>query len=539
MKKVALLFSLTLLAFNCTKLLAQSSIVSTIAGYDSIGFWGDGGPATSALFWDPAFIIKDNSGNLYVSDFYNNRVRKITPSGTITTIAGNGSNCCISGDGGPATDAPIGWCAGLAFDAAGNLYIVDEEGERVRKVDSMGIISTVAGNGTTGNGGDGGPATSANLHGPKGIAFDAFGNLYITDMWNYCVRKVDTNGIITKFAGNGVAGNSGDGGPATAASLYSPWGVVADNLGNVYISDESQSVVRKVNASGTISRVAGTGAYGFSGDGGPATTAQINYPGYISMDMNKNLLVCDASNNCVRKIDTMGIITTIVGIPDSQGYTGNGGPATAAKFYHPIHALPDSDGGLYIADCYNQCIRYICYTGDPTLHITSSADSTIISGIHVTFTATYTYGGAYPGFQWLKNGIAVGCNCISYEDSSFVNGDVVSCIITSSSLCTPHPSDTSNYIIVNVIPLKTDLGTKLTGVKIYPNPTTSSVNIIGAGGCEIGIYDMLGQLCGDGFPKTEGPQININTAKIPNGVYSIVITDPKSGEKVVRKLVKE
>jgi sugar lactone lactonase YvrE len=225
----------------------------------------------------------------------------VSTSGTITTFAGNGTQG-FSGDGGPATSAGLSYPGGVAVDAAGNLYIADTSNHRVRKVSTSGTITTVAGNGTFGFSGDDGPATNATLSYPTEVAVDAVGNLYIADTGNLRVRKVSASGTITTVAGNGIYGFSGDGGPATNASLVIPRGVAVDAVGNLYIADYGNSRVRKVSSWGTITTVAGNGSPGFSGDGGPATSAALGYPRGVAVDAAGNLYIADTDNNRVRKV---------------------------------------------------------------------------------------------------------------------------------------------------------------------------------------------------------------------------------------------
>jgi RHS repeat-associated protein len=241
----------------------------------------------------------------------------------IDTVAGTGESG-YSGDGGPATEAKINSPRGVAVDAAGNFYIADTAGSRVRKVNTNGIITTVAGTGASGHSGDGGPAIDAELDYPHGVAVDASGNLYIADSSNSCVRKVDANGIITTVAGTGEYGYSGDGGLAVDAKLKSPHGVAVDSSGNLYIADTSNHSIRKVYANGTISTVAGTGASGYSGDWGPATEARLSYPICIAVDASGNLYIADRDNQCVRKVGILSDFTSAISTGDIIFYEENG-----------------------------------------------------------------------------------------------------------------------------------------------------------------------------------------------------------------------
>jgi uncharacterized protein (TIGR03437 family) len=326
--------------------------ITTIAGGGAFRFSGDGGPATSALFNAPEGLTLDSAGNLYIADFANNRIRKVS-GGTITTIAGNGA-FGFSGDGGPATSASLNEPFGAAVDSAGSLYIADDGNSRVRKVFG-GMITTVAGNGAPGFSGDGGLATSASLLGPQGVAIDPAGNLYIADAYNNRIRKV-SGGTITTVAGNGVAGFAGDGGPATSAQLYYPSDVAVDSAGNLYIADNYNNRIRKVSG-GTITTVAGNGASGFSGDGGPATAASLNGPSGVAVDTSGSLYIADTSNCRVRMVSG-GTITTFAG-NGIAGFLGDGGPPGGAELSYPVGVAIDSTGNVYISDQGNGRIREV------------------------------------------------------------------------------------------------------------------------------------------------------------------------------------
>jgi sugar lactone lactonase YvrE len=365
---------LTTLAILMTPLFCHGQgTITTVAGIGSTNFSGDGGPATSAAVL-PTAVTLDGAGNIYIADTSNVRIREVTTDGIINTIAGNGivglALFGSIGDGGPATMAEFGYSTsyhqGVAVDGAGNLYIADGPNNRVRMVDSAGIMHTLAGQTLPGFSGDGGPATSAQMWNPTGVAVDSAGNLYIADGTNLRIRKVDTNGIMTTVAGIGKPTGLapvGDGGPATSAALGGPVAVAVDSAGNLYIADTglSQSFsgiswVRKVDTSGTITTVAGGGGFGFSGDGGPATSAFLNTPSGLAVDGAGNLYIADSGNNRVRMVDTNGIITTVAGNGSSllafglggSITPGDGGPATAARLSADDVAL-DAAGNIYIA----------------------------------------------------------------------------------------------------------------------------------------------------------------------------------------------
>ncbi|MEO8868756.1 MAG: T9SS type A sorting domain-containing protein [Bacteroidia bacterium] len=351
--------------FTLTK---AQSIITTVAGNGTQGYSGDGGYATSAQLSYAEGMIFDGGGNMYIADSYNNVIRKINTIGIITTIAGTGFGAGTgaggySGDGGAATLAQLNGPVDIVFDASGNLYISDYNNNRVRKINTSGVITTIAGNGNNGYSGDGAAATLAKLYEPSGLAFDATGNLYIADEQNNVIRKINTAGIISTYAGNGfgagmgTGGYSGDGGQATVAELFEPIGLTFDLSGNLYVAESGNNVVRKINTSGIINTYAGGGISGL-GDGGPATLAQLNFPYGLTFDKIGNLYIGDALNNRVRKVSTSGIINTIVG-DGIAGYSGDGGLAITAELYDPYNLLFDSIGNLYIADDVNSSIRKV------------------------------------------------------------------------------------------------------------------------------------------------------------------------------------
>ncbi|OJW74992.1 MULTISPECIES: NHL repeat-containing protein [unclassified Spirosoma] len=341
-----------------------SGMITTVAGTGNQGYSGDGGLATSAQLYSPFGVVVDGSGNLYIADFGNCRIRKVSPSGIITTVAGTG-NAGYSGDGGPATSAKLQYPLDVAVDGSGNLYIADRDNYRIRKVNASGVITTVAGTGTYGYSGDGGLATSAQLNNPYNVAVDGSGNLYIADTYNNRIRKVDTFGVITTVAGTGNQGYSGDGGQATSARLDFPYSMSVDGSGNLYFSDGNNHCIRKISPSGVITTIAGTGNGGYSGDGGPATLAQLYYPFGVAIDGNGNLYIGDYTHNRIRQVNTSGIITPVAGngTKGIGGYSGDGEQATFAQLSEPYGLTVDSNGNLYIADRNNHCIRKVSPSG--------------------------------------------------------------------------------------------------------------------------------------------------------------------------------
>jgi hypothetical protein len=335
----------------------ESVNIYTYAGTGVGGFSGNGNAATLARMMHPYAIATDCDGNAYISDFENAVVRKVSPTGVITTIAGSGS-VGYSGDGGPATAARMSHAHGVAVDAAGNVYFSDYNNHVVRKVSTAGIITRVAGVAGSGYTGDGGAATMARISYPSGLTLDGAGNLYIADNGNSVIRKVSPTGVITTVAGNGISGYAGDAGPATAARLFAPVAVHADGSGNLYVADFGNQVVRKVDASGVITTVAGNGVAGYSGDGGAATAAKLHRPSGVTSDNAGNIYFSELGNSVVRKVNASGIISTIAGTT-VPGYSGDGGPALLADLRQPMGLSRDCAGRIYIADNANYAIRIL------------------------------------------------------------------------------------------------------------------------------------------------------------------------------------
>ncbi|MEO7298345.1 MAG: kelch repeat-containing protein [Verrucomicrobiota bacterium] len=372
--------------FNGTNLY-RNDIITTAAGNGTKAFSGDGGQATSASLKSPLGIAFDTSGNLFIADSENCRVRKVTTNGAISTVAGNGSSQ-YSGDGGQATNASLNFPQAIAVDNLGNLFIT-ESSDRIRKITSNGIINTVVGNGISGYTGDGGQATNASLSKPKGIAFDASGNMLIADSLNHGIRRVTTNGIISTVAGNGIGGYSGDGGQATNASLYFPHGIAFDASGNMLIADTSNYRIRKVTSNGIISTVAGNGTGSYSGDGGRATNSSLN-PEALAVGSSGDLFVADKGNIRVRKISSDGFITTVAG-NGVFGYSGDEGIATNASLSFCYGIALNKVGDLFFSDYSNARIRIISASSalsKPTLTI-DNVSVTNLGGYSVVITNAY------------------------------------------------------------------------------------------------------------------------------------------------------
>jgi hypothetical protein len=330
---------------------AADAIITTIAGGKTSGFAGDGGPATAAQFRECRSLAIDSGGNLYVTDRGNNRIRKIDTTGIITTIAGTGAEG-FGGDNGPATAAQLNQPREIAIDSEDFLYICDEGNNRVRCIDLLsGIIQTVCGDGNNVNSGDGGPASAAQISNPESICFDSSFNVYIGAQQT--IRRIDAMGIITTIAGTGAQGFSGDGGPAINAQFSEIDGLAVDAAGNLYVVDVNNNRIRRIDTMGIVTTVAGTGNAGFSGDGGPALNADLGFPGDgITIDKFGNIYFGDygASERepRIRRIDTNGIISTVAG-NGQPGISGDGGLATNAKTIGAVGIVADAAGDIYFA----------------------------------------------------------------------------------------------------------------------------------------------------------------------------------------------
>lgn len=350
---------LSTLVFGALSVKAQPYIINTYAGSGGLGAYsGDGGVATAAELNGPRSVSSDKDGNLYFVDFYNNRVRKVKVGGTIVNFAGTGT-FGNSGDNGLATSADL-HAYGVVADHKGNVYISDPAHSVIRKVNKFGIITRYAGTGIYGNSGNGGAATAAKLCIPQGLTVDKIGNLYIADAGAHQIRKVDTFGVITLVAGDGTQGYFGDGLAATTASLDSPYAVAVDRSNNIFIADRNNSVIRKIDAIGIISTYAGIGgSFGFSGDGGLATSAQLNRPAGVAVDTNGVVYISDSYNNVIRQVNpTSGIISLFAG-NGTAAFGGDLGSPLGANFFYPYGISLDNYGNMFIADGNNQRIRRI------------------------------------------------------------------------------------------------------------------------------------------------------------------------------------
>lgn len=345
-------------------------LLARFAGIITPGFSGDDGPASQAQLNYPKGMAADGEGNIYIADRNNNRIRKVDKDGIITTIAGNGA-AGYSGDNGPATAAQLQSPAGITLDGDGNLYIADSGNHRIRKVSPDGIITTIAGNGTAGFGGDNGSAIQAQLNTPQDVVIDNFGNIYIADTNSNRIRKIAPNGIITTIAGTGDYGYSGDDGPAQEALLAYPRGIGVGNTGNLFIADTYNNRIRRIDIGGTITSVAGNGTAGFDGEGIAATEASLSLPGDVAVDKEGNLYIADTQNNRIRRVNVKGIIVTLAGdgtigvktgVPPKEGYTAR-----------PQSIAIDPDNHVYFSIMYPGYYAAVLETG-------SSGIGSLVSG---------------------------------------------------------------------------------------------------------------------------------------------------------------
>lgn len=474
---------------NTIRKIDLSGTITTIAGTNQvIGYTGDGGPAVNALLYHPTSIAIDKSNNIYFTDRNGSIIRKIDPAGIITTVSGQYISSCGSGDGGPLALARFSAISAIYFDQSDNLYISDYGCNTVRKVNSAGIVTTIAGNGTHGFSGDGGPATQAQLAYPCKVAVDNVGNVYIPDAQNHRIRKISTSGIISTFAGTGINGNSGDGGPALGATMEYPGSVVIDQAGNLYFGDYNE-VIRKIDGLGIISRYAGSGTPGYSGDGGPAFLADLLLTeGNISIHNNDIYFVNYIVGDVIRKVSDCSFAAinqqpTNVTLCNSGEIVFNINASNATDYQWQINIGTGwtdlTDNGTYSGTATNTLnisgvttamnnYQYRCSVSNdcgpiyskagelkvnnlvnPSITLTSSS-ANICEGVSVNFKAETINGGNSPSYQWKKNGMNVGDNQDTYTDKTLVNEDVITCILTSNADCLVNNPVNSNSIVMTV-----------------------------------------------------------------------------------------
>ena len=532
MKLLQLIF---IVMIGCNLLSAQT--ITTIAGTGLGGPLGDGGPATAARWGGGGGIVINRQNAVIIADGNLNRVRKIDQAtGIITTIAGTGT-VGFSGDFGSATMANLNLPTWVACDTIGNLYIADAWNNRIRTINVVGVITTYAGNGLVAFAGDGGPATAASFDGIQGIATDLFGNLYIVDGSNVRIRKIDASGMISTVCGFGSGGFSGDGGPATAAQFAGALGICTDSAGNVYFADYGNHRVRKIDAiTGIITTVAGTGAIGYTGDGIPATSSNLFNPFNVGIDIYGNLHIADYSNHRIRKVNSSGIISTVTG-SGTAGFSGDGGAATTAQINSPEGVAFDACGNMYIADFNNKRIRKVTYPPiltTPTIAITGSTSMPV--GSMVTVNATVTNAGSSYIIHWMNRGLEFTTTMVPVVSYVKMPGTdtITARVVPTSYGCYDSTTSTAHYVTTYT----TEYYNTAEGLYIVcPNPA-SEVLTIGTmrRNTTYELWNLMGAVMQYGSLK-QGTN-NIVVKQLPPGLYMLLLTD-EEGKRMVHKVVKE
>jgi|GEM_PF-467952 len=439
-----------LLLFIFTSVVSRAQTISTFAGNGTTLHTGDGGAAIAAGIDYPYGGAFDSHGNYYFGTLSDDYIRKVTPCGIISTVAGIGTEG-YNGDSILATSAELDWPTGIAFDNLDNLYFADALNNRVRKIDVItGLIYTVAGNGIPGYSGDDSAATNAMLYQPNNLCFDKQGNLYIVDNGNYRIRKVNiATGVITTFAGIGVGGYTGDGGHADSAEIEDMYGICIDTTGNIYFEQQGLDArVREIDTGGIITTIAGNGSAITSGDGGPAIDAGLDPFGLV-VDKFGNIYVSGFIYNNVRKIDAAGIITTVAGT-GIGGFSGDGGPAIDAELYGPYGVAVDLQGNLYIADDGNRRIRKVTFSTSSSVDVIASTGDTVCSGTPVTYFATVAGVLTAVAYQWFVNGSVVVDTNSTYTYIP-ANGDSISCAISVTGLCNTLMGNTIHMTVTTPV----------------------------------------------------------------------------------------
>lgn len=511
-----------------------SYTISTIAGDGVAGYSGDGGPATSAKMNVTRGIVTDPDGNVYIVDQSNNVIREVTTNGIINTVVGTG----VAGYNGTniqGTRAQLYFPYRLAMDPPGNLYIADTGNMLIRKLSPGGILTNVAGTpGVCAYTGDGGAAINAGLCEPFDAVVDALGNMYIADTLNNVVRKVGTNGIITTVAGNGkgagqnpgnyngpgsgTGGYSGDGGPATKAALNYPVSVAVDAAGNLYIADQFNNVVRKVDANGIITTFAGSygnGGIGYSGDGGQASNAAFVLPAGIAVDTAGDVYIADSNNYVIREVLTNGVIWTIAG-NGKDGYSGDGGASTSAELNYPRSVAVGTFGDIYVADTSNNVVRELT-PGAPTVgHVTNAFGNSAVIAEN----------------SWIAlKGANLAKTMRMWTTSDFVNGQMPASLDGVSVTFTgPNGYQGKAYIYyvspsqLNIL-TPPDLPSGVVQVQVNNNGTTSSPGLVAAQQTSLSFF---------AFDGTHVVAQHLDYTDVgPTTLYPGLTTPAKAGEEVV------
>lgn len=497
---------------------AKAQTITTYAGdfTKMHTFSGDGGAATAAGLDGPTGCTFDAAGNFYFSDKYNGSIRMVNAAGNISTIAGTGSPG-TSGDGGAATAAQIDWPIGITFDAAGNLYVAAYNSHSIRKVNTSGIISTFAGtSGSGGYTGDGGAATAAKISYPTDVAADAAGNIYISDWNNGLVRKVNTLDAISTYAGGGSSFT--DGIPATDASFYGNNGLFTDANGNLFVTDMNDNRLCRITAGALCYTIMGTGTAGYSGDGAAATAAKCDGPSFVTADVAGNIFFSDMKNHVIRRIDvSTGNITTVVG-SNVSSYTGDGGAATAATLSFPTGLCFNATGDLFICDQGNNVVRKVTAAS-----VTLTGSATVCKG------NTSTLIPASSGGVWSSSNTAVA----TVSSSGVVTGIGTGTAIISYAMGLGYGS---TVVTVNSCP--TEVGQAVIEnqhLSVFPNPSKGSFTLTLPsinGEAIITLSNMLGEVVQT--VKADASQRLVSVSGIAAGNYVVKVV---AGDKIYRTKV--
>jgi len=514
---------------------ANAQIITTYGGGGTTGIC-EGCPATASSIPNPTHGVFDELGNYYfASCLGGNRIRTISNTGIITTIAGTGTGG-FSGDGGAATTARLNLPLTVKFDSIGDMYVADAGNYRIRKINaSTGIISTIAGTGTGGYNGDGIAATAA-MFGVNDICIDRSNNVYIADYNARRIRKIDTYGIITTIAGIGTVGYSGDGGQATAAEI-NPNGIVMDDTGNFYVADPYANVVRKIDTFGVISTFAGNGAWVYSGDGIPATDAQIQ-PAHIAIDNTNNIFIADGYNKMVFRVNTSGILHRVAG-NGMTGFSGDGGPATAASLDYPNGVSIDPCDNLYITEASNSRVRKVTFNPLTTPSIALSGATSASVGASLTVAASVAGAGSSYIIYWMNHGIVFTSTTI--PSVMYVKGagidTITARVVSTASNFMCFDSTTSVGHIVSGVTTGIGVYGKEKSISIYPNPTNELLQIDNVTApTNYRILNLVGSSMQQGILKQGSNSISVRS--LPVGMYLLELTD-EVGRREVRKVVKE
>ncbi len=507
-----------LLSLICFSTNAQT--ISTIAGIGDRTNTGDGGPASLAAIYITGGLLFDDTANLIITTANTDLVRKINTRGIISTIAGTGAGG-FSGDGGLATLATFNNIQFAALDSMGNIYLTDFANIRIRKIEiATGIIRTIAGTGTAGFSGDGGQATAAKLNYPEGICIDKKrGNLYFSDVANQRIRKISPSGIISTIAGTGIAGYNGDGGLADTSKIWLVPCMCIDDTGCLYFSDQNNGRVRKIDTFGFIHTIAGTGVAGYSGDGGPATAAEL-IPDDIVCDKLGNVYFGDTYHDVIRKIDRAGNISAVAGT-GTEGFSGDGGPATAAEVFNPFGMAIDKCQNLYFGDGGNARIRKITFYSATTPVVTLAAPTSAAVSSTVSLTAL----------------LAGGCTCTN-DTVIWKNKGIV--FATTTTLNTTYTKATGTDSITATVIGCGDTAvsavyvvtTSRTGIpllsnteyfQLYPNPAQTTAYLSSASQelGNISITNLLGQLQSVTISRPSTTDATIDLRSLSPGFYLV------------------